>query len=512
MHWKSFGILCGWDDVHYVNKFRILRTSFLSSLTGLSFVALTLELSSDLVLTDAIARIVTRMYSSSAPDELTRWDVIPTLLVSWWCTGCSLAIIFVRVIGRYLRTQVLFPEDWIMLASVIPLLIRMGLVHLVLIYGTNNVIATNLSDIQIRQREIGSGLVLGARIFYSLFIWTAKYTITEFLTRLTAQTWRRSFQLMLNFIRLFLVATFAAVAISTLAECQPFHNYWQVNPMPEPKCRQGYAHLVAMGACDAATDMLLVAFPIPIIVVSTMSIFRKLALTLLFALSLILVVITCYRVPAVIQRQGNQQYRSLFASLEIVVATAISNAIVIGSFMRDRGVKKQKYKIGSVSEASDQKFSRRATITNHEWGSDADLATDIGPRLDLEVNVSSEQVRKRGVSSKQAIRNSYSHLTAYGLLSSQPLNPDSQDHMMDIETVIFLKQSPIYCHQPQGNSDSMTSRRTGIINSCLEDQRQGSGPSRPVRGDEDWAGANQGSGKLTKIQSTRDRTFESPRA
>ncbi|KAG5299115.1 integral membrane protein, putative [Histoplasma capsulatum G186AR] len=331
------------------------------------------------------------MYSSSAPDELTRWDVIPTLLVSWWCTGCSLAIIFVRVIGRYLRTQVLFPEDWIMLASVIPLLIRMGLVHLVLIYGTNNVIATNLSDIQIRQREIGSGLVLGARIFYSLFIWTAKYTITEFLTRLTAQTWRRSFQLMLNFIRLFLVATFAVVAISTLAECQPFHNYWQVNPLPEPKCRQGYAHLVAMGACDAATDMLLVAFPIPIIVVSTMSIFRKLALTLLFALPLILVVITCYRVPAVIQRQGNQQYRSLFASLEIVVATAISNAIVIGSFMRDRGVKKQKYKIGSVSEASDQKFSRRATITNHEWGSDADLATDIGLRLDLEVKMPTYQ-------------------------------------------------------------------------------------------------------------------------
>ncbi|KAG5301574.1 putative integral membrane protein [Histoplasma ohiense] len=162
------------------------------------------------------------MYSSSAPDELTRWEVITTLLVSWWCTGCSLAIIFVRVIGRYLRTQVLFPEDWIMLASVIPLLIRMGLVHLVLIYGTNNVIDTNLSDIQIRQREIGSELVLGARIFYSLFIWTAKYTITEFLTRLTAQTWRRSFQLMLNFICLFLVATFAAVAISTLAECQPF--------------------------------------------------------------------------------------------------------------------------------------------------------------------------------------------------------------------------------------------------------------------------------------------------
>ncbi|PGH37070.1 hypothetical protein GX50_00053 [[Emmonsia] crescens] len=325
------------------------------------------------------------MYSSNPPDALTRWDVIPTLLVSWWCTGFALAIIFVRVLGRYIRTQVLFPEDWVMLISVIPLLIRMGLVHLVLIYGTNNIISANLSDIQIRRREIGSGLVLGARIFYALFIWTAKFTIAEFLTRLTAQTWRRSFQLMLNFIRFFLVVTFVAVVISTLTECQPFHSYWQVNPTPAPKCRQGYAHLVAMGACDAVTDILLVAFPIPIIIVSTMPTRRKFSLTLLFALSLILVVMTCYRVPAVIERHGNQQYRSLFASLEILVATAVSNAIVIGSFMRDRGVKKQKYKIGSVSEASDHKFSRRATITHHQWGSDADLATDVGIRLGPEV-------------------------------------------------------------------------------------------------------------------------------
>ncbi|KKZ64288.1 hypothetical protein EMCG_09720 [[Emmonsia] crescens] len=325
------------------------------------------------------------MYSSNPPDALTRWDVIPTLLVSWWCTGFSLAIIFVRVLGRYIRTQVLFPEDWVMLISVIPLLIRMGLVHLVLIYGTNNIISANLSDIQIRRREIGSGLVLGARIFYALFIWAAKFTIAEFLTRLTAQTWRRSFQLMLNFIRFFLVVTFVAVVISTLTECQPFHSYWQVNPTPAPKCRQGYAHLVAMGACDAVTDILLIAFPIPIIIASTMPTRRKFSLTLLFALSLILVVMTCYRVPAVIERHGNQQYRSLFASLEILVATAVSNAIVIGSFMRDRGVKKQKYKIGSVSEASDHKFSRQATITHHQWGSDADLATDVGIRLDPEV-------------------------------------------------------------------------------------------------------------------------------
>ncbi|PGH09206.1 hypothetical protein AJ79_05735 [Helicocarpus griseus UAMH5409] len=333
---------------------------------------------------DDLRTIVGRMYSSDYPEKLAREDMMPTVLVSWWCTGFALAIIFVRILGRYIRTQLLFPEDWVMLIGSVPMLIRMGLVHVVLIYGTNNVDPAGLTADEIRRREIGSGLVLAARIFYTLFIWTAKFTVLEFFKRMTAQIWRRSSQLMLNFIRIFLAITFVGVLIAILAECQPFNQYWQVKPTPAPNCRQGYAHLVAMGTCDAITDILLVAFPIPIIVASTMPARRKFSLTLLFALSLILVVMTCYRIPAVIERHGNQQYRSLLASLEILAATAVSNVIVIGSFMRDRGVKKQKYKIGSVSDVSGDKFSRRATITHHQWGSDADLATDVGIRLDSE--------------------------------------------------------------------------------------------------------------------------------
>ncbi|KAK2810064.1 hypothetical protein FQN50_003258 [Emmonsiellopsis sp. PD_5] len=340
------------------------------------------------------AILAARMYSTEAPAPQLRHEIMPTLLVSWWCTCFSLAFIFIRITGRYIRTQRLFPEDWVMLLSIIPLLTRMGFVHVVLIWGTNNVISTGFAEDEIWRRQIGSGLVLAARIFYALFIWTAKFTVSEFLKRLTSQIWRRSSKMILHSIRLFLAVTFIAVVVATLAECQPFHHYWQVSPTPEPKCRQGYAHLIVMGACDVITDLLLVAFPIPIIIVSSMPAKRKVYLTTLFAMSLVLVGITCYRVPAVIERHGNQQYRSLFASLEILAATVVSNAIVIGSFVRDKGVKKQKYKnnkLGSVSEASDRDFSRRATITHHRWGSDADLATELGMRLDPELQMPTYQ-------------------------------------------------------------------------------------------------------------------------
>ena len=216
-------------------------------------------------------------------------------------------------------------------------------------------------------------------------IWIAKFTVAEFLRRLTSQIWRRSFHNILQFIRYFLGVTFVAVIVATLTECQPFSHYWQVVPDPGPKCRQGYAQLITMGTCDIITDLLLVAFPIPIIHLSVMPMKRKISLILLFGLSLVLVAITAYRVPSVIQRNGSQQYRSLIASLEILAAAAVSNAIVIGSFVRDRGVKKAKFKagkLGSVSESVEHASVRRATVTHHHWGSDADLATDLGIRLD----------------------------------------------------------------------------------------------------------------------------------
>jgi len=201
--------------------------------------------------------------------------------------------------------------------------------------------------------------------------------------------WRRSVAIFLRFIHFFLISTLAAVVIATLAECQPFDHYYQVRPDPGLSCRSGYAHLITMGTCDVITDLLLIAFPVPIILMAHMPMKRKLGLVILFCLSLVLVAITCYRIPSVIYRNGAQPYRSLIASLEILAATAVSNVVVIGSFVRDRGVKKLKYKrnqgSASVSENMDTSFTRRKTVMEHQWGSDSDLATGMGIRLDPEI-------------------------------------------------------------------------------------------------------------------------------
>jgi hypothetical protein len=165
-----------------------------------------------------------------------------------------------------------------------------------------------------------------------------------------------------------------------LAECQPFSHYWQVVPDPGGQCRQGYAQLITMATCNVITDLLLVIFPIPIILNSHMNVKRKVQLVLLFSLSLGVVGVTLYRVPIILRNNGRQQTRSLLASIELLFATAAANALVLGSFVRDRGVKKRKYKFGSTADSIDRSSgsrSRRPTMNRH-WGSDEDLVRDLG--------------------------------------------------------------------------------------------------------------------------------------
>jgi len=218
-------------------------------------------------------------------------------------------------------------------------------------------------------------------------LWIFKIAVVEFFKRLTDVTWERSYRIALNYIWGAIILTFVAVVISDLAECQPFHHYWQVLPDPGPQCRQGFAQLLTFATCNVLTDILLVVFPVPIILRSAMPLKRKIQLVLLFSLNLSVVVTTLYRVPHIIWKDGSQQYRSLLASVELLFAAAAANTLVLGSFVRDRGIKKQKFRYDSEDVESSEygrrrssersNHLRRPTIHRH-WGSDEDLVRDLG--------------------------------------------------------------------------------------------------------------------------------------
>lgn len=216
-----------------------------------------------------------------------------------------------------------------------------------------------------------------------------KLSILEFLKRTTTTTWSRTYDLILRFVYGFLLITFIAIIIGTLTECQPFPHYWQVVPDPGPQCREGLVQLIIMGVCDIVTDVVLIAFPIPVVLRSSMPLRKKFSMIILFCLSAILIAITAYRIPTTIERRADQPYRSLLASLEILAATGVSNAVIIGSFIRDKGVKKAKFRAASLGDISFTGSNnlqrvgttRSAVVTMKHWGSDEDLVRDIGVAL-----------------------------------------------------------------------------------------------------------------------------------
>ena len=273
--------------------------------------------------------------------------------------------------------------------SIVPLLIRMGLVHVVLIYGTNNTTTDGLSHSQILHRETGAKMVLAARIFYAAFIWIAKLTVLEFLKRTIGGAWAKSYEYALRAIYGFLLLTFIGIIIGTLAECHPISHYWQVTPDPGPQCREGLVQLIVMGVCDIFTDVVLIAFPIPVVLRSSMPVRRKMGLIALFLVSVVLIAITAYRIPSTIHRKAAQPYRSLIASLEILAAAFVANIVIIASFIKDKGVKKAKFRQASIapSAATADPMTRTLTrtrtqsITAHHWGSDEDLVSGMGMAL-----------------------------------------------------------------------------------------------------------------------------------
>ncbi|KAI5858948.1 hypothetical protein BZA05DRAFT_414699 [Tricharina praecox] len=310
-----------------------------------------------------------------APDRRTIDDDRPTLLVTWWCTGCCIALIGMRLLGRYIRVAKLFRDDKFMALSILPLLGHQALVHMVLLYGTNNTTGTEaMGKEELRRRRIGSGMVLGARVMYAAFLWSQKFCITEFYVRLTEHFWEKGYELGLRIMRWSLLVTFLAATISVFGECRPGHKLWQVHPSPGPQCRSGFAPLITISTFSIVTDLFLVLYPIPMIIRSSFTTLKKLRLILtVFSLSLLCVAFASYRVPAVIRTHGSQQLRSLLAAFEILVSTIVSNAIIINSFARGKGEKKRKF-----SGASGVDDAEAGQVRMAYWGSDDDIARYLG--------------------------------------------------------------------------------------------------------------------------------------
>lgn len=281
----------------------------------------------------------------------------------------------------------------------------------------------------------------------------AKFAVAEFLRRLATAVWTQTYEKVLRGIRWFLVVTFFAVVVATLVECHPFDHYWQVVPDPGPRCRNGFAQVLTMGTADIVTDILLIAFPIPIILRSTMPAKRKMSLVFLFSLSFLLIAITAYRMYAIVDSHGRQQLRTLWASIEILAAAAVSNFLVLGSFVRDRGVRKTRYRPPTSArndsvagtETSIQPPSIARKMTLQHWGSDEDLFRILGCRVNSVEDYSFEPTPRAALRARVSDQ-----------MVAPDASPEGSSSTLDCDA-ITVEKVPRYQNSGSNSSDPLNS-------------------------------------------------------
>ncbi|GIJ90360.1 hypothetical protein Asppvi_009314 [Aspergillus pseudoviridinutans] len=201
---------------------------------------------------------------------------------------------------------------------------------------------------EIRRREIASKFVLANRVFYNSYLWLQKLVLLDTYRRLHTQLrWEKV--TVISYISIFL-ATYVIVQIVTFTECDPFNHYWIVLPDPGTCC-QAQLQLIVLGVLNVITDVMLIAMPIPILVVVKRSTVEKFQLMALFTVGLFIVAITIARLPQNTKNATEQVNRTTWASIELLAAAIVANAPVLYGLLKGTR-QKSKYAAAGAGSAA----------------------------------------------------------------------------------------------------------------------------------------------------------------
>ncbi|KAF4634785.1 hypothetical protein G7Y89_g3313 [Cudoniella acicularis] len=254
-------------------------------------------------------------------------DTVQTLVLLWVFTFLAMSLMGLRLLMRKIRGQKLDLADKLTAVCMICLMSRLAFIHVVLVWGSNNVPPSYrerhiFSDTEIYQREIGSMLTIVSRPFYNTYLWLQKSVVLVLYQRILSGVHHH--KIIMKIYWAILGVTYIIVQIAVFTDCRPIYLYWQVVPDPGT-CSQAIGELVILGGLNIFTDILLILLPMPTLFRVKQSVGSKFRLLSLFSLGIFLVIITVVRLPFNIHDSGMQINRTTWASVESFTAAFVAN-------------------------------------------------------------------------------------------------------------------------------------------------------------------------------------------
>ncbi|KAE8381691.1 hypothetical protein BDV26DRAFT_289319 [Aspergillus bertholletiae] len=235
----------------------------------------------------------------------------------------SEALMLLRLVMRKRRGQRLNLSDYLTIACIGLVLARSAFATVILVWGNNHMHrpVSDITEMEIYRRQVGSKLTLTNRLVYNVYLWLQKAVVLLLCQRILAGLpWPER---MIKACWVSLCASFAAVQITTFVDCRPLHLYWQI--MPDPGlCIQAHTQLVTLISMNIATDTMLMLLPMPWLLRVKTSWMRRLQLVGLFAIGLLLIAIAIVRLPA-FDDNTSQLNRNTWGSVEEFLAAFVAN-------------------------------------------------------------------------------------------------------------------------------------------------------------------------------------------
>ncbi|KAF2679284.1 hypothetical protein K458DRAFT_346923 [Lentithecium fluviatile CBS 122367] len=181
-----------------------------------------------------------------------------------------------------------------------------------------------------RFRVNGSKTHIVGWFMYTALFWLLKCCWTVYYSRMTDGV--RKMDIRIKMAWVFIGSTYVAAVCMILFKCWPLHRQWQINPDPGNNCQPGFSKLQVsfVMAINTATDLYLMAIPIPIIWKARLDTKRKISLMVLFSGGWIVIIFGILRCVTLVTVGANEPSESgQWSVRESFVAVLVSNAPMV---------------------------------------------------------------------------------------------------------------------------------------------------------------------------------------
>lgn len=271
--------------------------------------------------------------------------------VGWISGGIALFVLVVRLGTHRYHIGRIDASAYVVLLSILVLTGRLITNHFVLTYGTVSGLVssskedggTSYSDQELWQARTGTTLTLVTRLLVTTFYWLQCAILLLVYQRLLSHIqWVRH---TIKICWLVTGVTYIAVVLTTFLECTPFSLYYSLKI---PECSKAYAQLWVQWLSNVGIDLILLTISSPIVREQIRLFPKNLQLGVMFVLGFFCIVISCLRISYIYASSSAQPTRSLWASIQALVATVVANVPSIYGALK---VWKRKGRGGSVSSS-----------------------------------------------------------------------------------------------------------------------------------------------------------------